>query len=186
MLLRPCPCRKPHPAWSRSMLVLVKETAESVGSMDVEAGVFVRIGDRFGERVQRAGVRDALVRPVRVVELLELRRAWRRCRWFQIRVRSSSSRGHHAWVIASRARVVDIGEAADIPRFVAHWLRPARMTLSARSRSRSPASTGASLHAARILDRQDFETALHIQGIDYRARSAEGRAAKESDGGSTA
>ncbi|MGI3197556.1 hypothetical protein ACRJ4W_31760 [Streptomyces sp. GLT-R25] len=50
----------------------MKETAESVGSMDVEAGVFVRIGDRFGERVQRAGVHDALVRPVRVAELLEL------------------------------------------------------------------------------------------------------------------
>jgi hypothetical protein len=30
------------------------------------------IGDRFEERVQWAGVRDALVRPVRVVELLEL------------------------------------------------------------------------------------------------------------------
>ena len=67
-----CPCRKPHPAWSRSMLVLVKEAAESVGSMYVEAGDFVRIGDRFGERVQRAGVRDALVRPVLVIERLEL------------------------------------------------------------------------------------------------------------------
>ncbi|GAB2792712.1 hypothetical protein GCM10027073_26210 [Streptomyces chlorus] len=41
-----CPCRKPHPAWLRSMLVLVKEAAESVGSMYVEAGDFVRIGDR--------------------------------------------------------------------------------------------------------------------------------------------
>ena len=49
-----------------------KEAAESVGSMDVEVGVFVRIGDRFGERVRLAGVQDALVRPVRVVELLEL------------------------------------------------------------------------------------------------------------------
>lgn len=54
------------------MLALMKEAAESVGSMYVEAGGFVRIGDRFGERVQRAGVRDALVRPVHVVELLEL------------------------------------------------------------------------------------------------------------------
>ncbi|MEU0040598.1 hypothetical protein, partial [Streptomyces sp. NPDC006333] len=44
-----------------------KEAAESAGSIYVEAGGFVRIGDR-----QRAGVRDALVRPVRVVELLEL------------------------------------------------------------------------------------------------------------------
>jgi hypothetical protein len=43
--------------------------------------------------------------------------------------------GHHAWVIASRARVADVGEAADIPRTVAHWLRPARMTLSARATS---------------------------------------------------
>ncbi|MET7352316.1 hypothetical protein [Streptomyces mirabilis] len=34
----------------------------------------------------------------------------------------SSMVGHHAWVIASRARVVDVGEAADIPRTVAHRL----------------------------------------------------------------
>jgi hypothetical protein len=39
--------------------------------------------------------------------------------------------GHHARVIASRTGVVDVGEAADIPRTVAHWLRPARMTFSA-------------------------------------------------------
>ncbi|MET7780723.1 hypothetical protein ABZT28_34150 [Streptomyces sp. NPDC005388] len=36
-------------------------------------------------------------------------------------------------MIASRARVVDVGEAADIPQTVTYWLRPARMTLSARA-----------------------------------------------------
>ncbi|MDO0932282.1 hypothetical protein QQY66_11505 [Streptomyces sp. DG2A-72] len=32
----------------------------------------------------------------------------------------SSMAGHHAWVIARRTSVVDAGEAADIPRTVAH------------------------------------------------------------------
>ncbi|MGA6224903.1 hypothetical protein ACPESV_31755 [Streptomyces umbrinus] len=36
-------------------------------------------------------------------------------------------------MIASRARVVDVGDAAAIPRTIAHWLQPARMTLSAAS-----------------------------------------------------
>jgi hypothetical protein len=54
------------------MSVLVEDAAEAVASSYVEAGYHVRIGDRRGQDVQRAGICDALVRPVRVVELLEL------------------------------------------------------------------------------------------------------------------
>jgi hypothetical protein len=54
------------------MLVLVEDAAEAIASSHVEVGHFVRIGDRGGQRVQRAGVRDALVWAVSVVELFEL------------------------------------------------------------------------------------------------------------------
>jgi hypothetical protein len=54
------------------MSVLVEDAAEAIASSYVEAAYLVRIGDRRGQRVQRAGVRDALVRAVPVVELLEL------------------------------------------------------------------------------------------------------------------
>jgi hypothetical protein len=35
-------------------------------------GDLVRIGDRRGQWIQRAGVRDALMRPVAVIEIFEL------------------------------------------------------------------------------------------------------------------
>src|SRR5687768_16857403 len=54
------------------MLVLVEDAAEAVASAYVKTGLPVRGGDRRGQGVQWPGVRDALVRPVRVVELLEL------------------------------------------------------------------------------------------------------------------
>jgi hypothetical protein len=54
------------------MLVLVQYAAEAIASSYVEAGYLVRVGDRGGQRVQRACVRDALVGPVSVVELFEL------------------------------------------------------------------------------------------------------------------
>jgi hypothetical protein len=54
------------------MLVLVEETAVALASAYVEAGCRVRIGDRYGQRVQRAGVCNALVRSVLVAELFEL------------------------------------------------------------------------------------------------------------------
>src|SRR4051795_12741930 len=54
------------------MLVLVENAAEAVASSDVEAGRHVWISDPRGQRGQRTGVRDALMRPVSVVELLEL------------------------------------------------------------------------------------------------------------------
>ncbi len=66
-----CTCRKPRPRRSRGMFVLVEDAAEAIPSSNVEVGHFVRVGDRRGQRVQRAGVRDALVWAVSVVELLE-------------------------------------------------------------------------------------------------------------------
>jgi hypothetical protein len=54
------------------MSVLMEDAAEAVASADVKAGGVVRFGDRRGQRVQWPGVGDSLVRPVGVVELLEL------------------------------------------------------------------------------------------------------------------
>ena len=54
------------------MLVFVEDTAESIASSYVEVDDPARICDRRGQRVQRAGVRDALVGSVSVVELFEL------------------------------------------------------------------------------------------------------------------
>jgi len=79
------------------MSVLVEDAAEAVPSVDIEPGG-VWLGDRWGQCTQRPGVRDSLVRPVGVVELLELAQgvqqvrlipdqgpveqlaAWQRCR----------------------------------------------------------------------------------------------------------
>ncbi|QIY67962.1 hypothetical protein HEP84_54100 [Streptomyces sp. RLB1-33] len=54
------------------MLVLVEDAAESVAFSYVEAGDLPRIGDRWGQWVQWAGVGDALMWSMPVVELLEL------------------------------------------------------------------------------------------------------------------
>ncbi len=54
------------------MSVCVEDAAEAIAASYVEAGDLLRIGDRWRQRVQRAGVGNALVRPVSVVELLEL------------------------------------------------------------------------------------------------------------------
>jgi hypothetical protein len=67
-----CPCRKLHPASSGGMLVLVESAAEVVVSAYVEVGDLARFGDGAGEWVEGAGVGDALVRPVLVVEIFEL------------------------------------------------------------------------------------------------------------------
>jgi hypothetical protein len=53
------------------MPVLVDAT-EAIASVYVEAAGGSRPGDRWGQREQRPGVRDSLVRPVGIVELLEL------------------------------------------------------------------------------------------------------------------
>ena len=54
------------------MLILMKYSTESVASSYVKAGVLVRSRERHGQWLERAGVCDALMRPVPVVELLEL------------------------------------------------------------------------------------------------------------------
>jgi hypothetical protein len=69
---RRCPCREPHPCSSCRMLILMGHSAESVPSSYVKAGELVRSCQRCGQWLERAGVGDALVRPVSVVELLEL------------------------------------------------------------------------------------------------------------------
>jgi hypothetical protein len=54
------------------MLVFVEDAAEALVSSYVQTSDLVRISDRRGQRMQRAGVRDALMRAVAVVELFEL------------------------------------------------------------------------------------------------------------------
>ncbi len=54
------------------MPVLVEDAAEAIASVYVETAGGSRPGDRWGQREQRPGVRDSLVRPVGVVKLLEL------------------------------------------------------------------------------------------------------------------
>src|SRR5690242_17726063 len=61
-----------HPCWSGSILVLVEDAAEPVPSMYVEARDLLRVGYRFGERAQGCGSPEGPVRPVLVVEVLEL------------------------------------------------------------------------------------------------------------------
>jgi hypothetical protein len=55
------PCRKPRPRRSRGILVLVEDAAEALASSYVEVGHLVRIGDLSRQRVQRTGVRYALM-----------------------------------------------------------------------------------------------------------------------------
>jgi len=54
------------------MFVFVQHAAEAVTSVDGQVGEPVQVGDRFGQRCEWSGVRDALVRTVLVVEDLEL------------------------------------------------------------------------------------------------------------------
>jgi hypothetical protein len=54
------------------MLVLMEHPTEPVASSYMVAGDLVRSHQRHGQWLERAGVRDALMRPVPVVELLEL------------------------------------------------------------------------------------------------------------------
>jgi hypothetical protein len=49
------------------MLILMKYPTESVASSNVKACDLVRSRERYGQWLERAGVRDALVRPVPVV-----------------------------------------------------------------------------------------------------------------------
>jgi hypothetical protein len=57
-----CPCRQPRPRRSRGMLVLVENAGEAVASSYLETRQHVWISDPRGQRAQRSGVRDALMR----------------------------------------------------------------------------------------------------------------------------
>jgi len=54
------------------MLILVEGAAESRSPSYVQMGDPVRVLDRSGQRVERAGIRKTLVRPVLVIKRLEL------------------------------------------------------------------------------------------------------------------
>jgi len=54
------------------MPVLVEDAPEAVASADMKVGGGGQFRDRRGQRVQWPGVRDSLMRPMGVVELLEL------------------------------------------------------------------------------------------------------------------
>jgi hypothetical protein len=54
------------------MLVLVEDAAEVVASAYLEAGCLVRVCDRRGQWMERAGVVDALMGTVGVVEVFAL------------------------------------------------------------------------------------------------------------------
>ena len=54
------------------MFVLIEDSAQPLSSSDVQVGDLVWFGDRWGQRLQRACVGDALVRPMLVAEGLEL------------------------------------------------------------------------------------------------------------------
>jgi hypothetical protein len=49
------------------MFIFMNDAAEEVASADVEVRDRARVGERFGEWAQGSGVRDAPMRPVRVV-----------------------------------------------------------------------------------------------------------------------
>jgi hypothetical protein len=63
---------KIRPRSSGVMLVFVEDAAEAVAATDVESGEPVRVDDRCRQRGQRAGVGDAVMRAVAVVEDLVL------------------------------------------------------------------------------------------------------------------
>jgi hypothetical protein len=52
---QPCACRKLYPRSSGGMLVFVEDAAEALVSSYVQTGDLVRISDRRGQRMQRAG-----------------------------------------------------------------------------------------------------------------------------------
>src|SRR4051812_14399032 len=67
---RGCTCRELRPGWSSGVFVLMEEAAEAVTSVDVQLGESAWVGDRFGQWLERCGVGDAPMGPMRVVERL--------------------------------------------------------------------------------------------------------------------
>ena len=71
-MVRALPLPKSHPCRLSGMPVLVEDSAEAVAPFYVEAAGGGQSRDWWGQWVQWPGVRDSLMRPVGVVELLEL------------------------------------------------------------------------------------------------------------------
>jgi hypothetical protein len=61
-----------RPGWSSGVFVLAEDAAEAFTSVDGQVRQPAGVGDRFGKRCEWPGIRDALMRPMRVVEDLEL------------------------------------------------------------------------------------------------------------------
>ena len=71
-------------------MIFANHASCAVATPDSEV---VQIGEAVGQRAQRRGLVQGAVRPVRIVKVLVLARSMIiRSRWFQIKVRSSSSR----------------------------------------------------------------------------------------------
>ena len=70
----------------------MEHAAESVASSYVKAGDLVRSCQRHGQWLERAGVGDAFMRPVPVVEVLELPHGMQEVGLVPDKVRFSSSR----------------------------------------------------------------------------------------------
>ncbi|MFB7501509.1 hypothetical protein ACFC09_43790 [Streptomyces sp. NPDC056161] len=97
------------------MFVLVGDSAEAVASSYVEVGDGVRVGDRCGERLQQAGVCDALVGPVGVVVLFELAQGVEQVAKILITEPNASRRPAHVTACAACGSA-DGGCAAAAPR----------------------------------------------------------------------
>jgi hypothetical protein len=69
--------------------IFVDDATRAVMPPDLEV---IQVGDAIWQRPQWRGLVQGAVRPVGVVEVLVLPQPIIRWRWFQIRVRSSSSR----------------------------------------------------------------------------------------------
>ena len=83
------------------MLVLMQHPTESVASSYVKARELVRSHQRHGQWLERADVRDALSGRCPLENCSNSRRACRRWDWFQINVRSNSSR----WQVCTRSMI---------------------------------------------------------------------------------
>jgi hypothetical protein len=70
----------------------MKHPVESVTSPNPKAGDLVRSRERHGQWLERAGVRDSLMRRCPLQNSPNSRRAYRRRNWLQISVRSRNSR----------------------------------------------------------------------------------------------
>ena len=74
----------------------MEHPTEPVASSYVKAGDLARAHERHGQWLERTGVRDALMRPVPVVELLELPQGMQKVKNGSINVRSNSRAGRSA------------------------------------------------------------------------------------------